>query len=473
MEKIVLTLKNALLNENLQVFGFGLISILMIFGGMETGKSVFIIAPALFLVSFVIYFKPQLILFLFLISFYAGIQLYGHNMLMVDFSDVAAMFFFLAVFSKLFQKKNFSFDFSGTKNISGILIIFLMISVFSVILNIQTKKPIDILTSIWYIFNLIELILVLMIFSQSYFKNNREMNINIVLIFSVFEMILAFYQYSGIGSSSAAADSLREVKGTFSNHHAMLGNMMVLTFAFCFYRSMISKNLILKILYISGMLLSVYMVIISGSRSTLFGVFSTIAVFIILNIKFTKKFIIYCSIILTVTGYLFLFSPVHDIVLNTFKNNQTNQLDLSSLGRLLVWKGAVQNFIEAPILNKLFGVGFGNFYTMKYSFRLLEGNNYASGGHNNYLHVLTETGIIGLMVFLILFGFILVRLWKKSKEDKFCLAYFYATLILLFSGFTQETFWFQYAFYRFWIIYILFLGFCFCNEKQKGLPEAV
>jgi len=474
MEKITLAIKNAFFNRNSQMFVFGLFSIFFIFCGMETGKYAVAMFPALLLCSIVIYFKPQLILLFFLASFYAGIQLYTKNMLMVDIADFTIMILFLGFFSKLFQQKKVSFENSGTKNIIGALIAFLIIAMFSIILNVQTKKPIDVFTSLWYIFNLIELIMVLVIFSQKYFQNIREMSINLVLLFSIIEVIAALYQYSGIGGEYASVESLRDVRGTFSNHHAMLGNMMVLMLAFCLYRSIISKNVMLKLVYISGILFSIYMVIISGSRSTLFGIFATIACYLIINIKLSKKFIIYSSILVTTCVCLFLFSPVHDITLNTFKNNQTNQLDLSSYGRLLVWKGAIQHFIEAPVLNKLFGIGFGNYYTMKYSFSLVEGNKNISGGHNNYLHALTETGIIGLIVFMLLFILILVKLKKQSKINRLSFVYFYATIALLFSGFTQETFWFQPAFYRFWLIYIFFLGLCLSSrEKEEQSSEKV
>ncbi|MBN1576862.1 MAG: O-antigen ligase family protein [Chitinispirillaceae bacterium] len=422
--------------------------------------------PFLMIASCLMLFRPSLILLLFICTFYIGDSLITRKMISVVAVDITFIVLCAAFFSKLFTEGDLSFHLSDTKRKATItLLVFFVVSAFSVLLNMQTKEGVDILVSLWYMVNVIQLVAVFLIFSQKEIAASREQCINLVLLLSVFEGAIALLQYGQVGNNSI--NTLRNVTGTFPTHHAMLGNMMVFPLALCIYRLSTTGRLLGKIGYLSGAVLSFDIIVISGSRSSLVGIILSVVIWLLANFGINRTYLVSFMVVGVFGIVLFLFSPLHMVVIDTIKNGETSMLDMSSYQRLLIWKGALQQFAEAPLVTKLFGIGIGNYYTMKYSFQMMEGFNWASGAHNNYLHVLIETGIIGFAVFIFFFGFILTALKQRSKSDTLCRVLFYATLAFCFSGLTQETFWFQPAFCRFWLIYTLFLGLCLGDSDRN------
>ena len=461
-----MTLRKLVSNHYLQIWLFAFATLCIILAGVESDKRIICIIPFLTISALLLVFNPSLVSLLFICSFFVGDPLIYHLMILVDSADFSLMLLSAAILSVLFTTSKPSLSLTPTDNrIVYTLLIMTIVSVLSILLNLQTKKLMDITTSIWYVFNFLQLIAVYLVFSRTFVVKRRETFITTVLVLSLIEIMLAFSQFRSFGQTDV--EKLREVTGTFVVHHAMLGNMMVLPLAFCLYRLLTNASNLYRIFYFSGIVASLFTIIISGSRSILFGVFAAGFAWLLVTFKISRKYFLSILVVLTVAAGIFLFTPLRPLVLNTFKNSRTATLDMSAFGRLLIWKGALLNFAEAPLPRKLFGIGIGNYYTMKYSIQLIEGNGKtATGAHNNYLHVLTETGIVGFAAFITLFTFILVNLHRRSKTDRLSYTFFFATIALLFSGFTQETFWFQPAFSRFWLLYMVFLGVCLGSKPN-------
>lgn len=467
-----MTVRKLLSNQYLQIWLFAFATLCLILVGVDSDKRIIAVVPFLAIAALLLIFNPSLVFLLFICSFFVGDPLLHRFMLLVDSADFSLMLLVAAILSVLFttSKPSLSLSRADTRIVYSLLIM-TAVSTFSILLNLQSKNLMDVTTSIWYVFNILQLIAVYLIFSRALAADRRETFITTVLVLSLFEIMLAVSQFLTFGQTDV--EKLREVTGTFEMHHAMLGMMMVLPLAFCLYRLLTKSSPLYRAVYFSGIVASLFTIVISSSRSVLFGLFAAGFVWLLATFKLSRKYFLSMLVVLTVVVGTFLFTPLRPLMLNTFKNSRTATLDLSSYGRLLIWKGALLNFAEAPLPQKLFGIGIGNYYTMKYSIQLIEGNgNRAAGAHNNYLHVLTETGIIGFATFATLFTFILVNLHRRSKTDRLCFACFYATIALLFSGLTQETFWFQPAFSRFWLVYMLFLGICFGrrNENPGAYP---
>ncbi|MBN1307317.1 MAG: O-antigen ligase family protein [Chitinispirillaceae bacterium] len=460
-----MAIRKIIYNSHFQISLFGLFSLLFILQGVDTEKYLLLSIPLLTVAFCLMLFRPSLILFLFICTFYIGDSLITRKMISVLAADIAFFILCAAFFSKLFTKGDLSFRLSDTKWKAAVtLLIFFIVSAFSVLLNVQKKEGIDILISLWYMFNLLQIFAVFLIFSHEKIAASREQYINLVLLLSVIEGAAALLQYFQTGDNSI--NTLRTITGTFSTHHAILGSMMVFPLALCIYRSTASRHLLGKIFYLSGGVLSFYIVVISGSRSSIVGIIASIVIWLFFGFSVTKKYLISIMVVGVVATVLFLFSPLRRLVIDTIKNSETSMLDISSYQRLIIWKEAFHQFAEASPLNKLFGIGIGNYYTMTYSFQMIEGFNWVSGAHNNYIHVLIETGIVGFFVFIFFFGFILAALWRRSTNDRLCRVLFYATLAFCFSGLTQETFWFQPAFCRFWMVYTTFLGICLSDHGR-------
>jgi len=87
--------------------------------------------------------------------------------------------------------------------------------------------------------------------------------------------------------------------------------------------------------------------------------------------------------------------------------------ELSVKSRLGIWKASFESILKHPLL----GVGIGN-----YAIVLGEDISAAKKGasaHNLYLDVASETGILGLIAFLLIFWEILRTSWKLRKKENY------------------------------------------------------
>jgi hypothetical protein len=96
-------------------------------------------------------------------------------------------------------------------------------------------------------------------------------------------------------------------------------------------------------------------------------------------------------------------------------------------GRPYIWR-AFFNYLNEGSFRWFIGTGLGG------AVLILEETNAA---HMLPLHVVTETGLIGLSLFLVTGSYILITLWKYESGSK---PFFWCSIALLFSSFTQETF---------------------------------
>ncbi|NLP03312.1 MAG: O-antigen ligase family protein [Fibrobacter sp.] len=369
---------------------------------------------------------------------------------MIDASDVASLLLLTGLFSYSLDKRTSppgNLLSSENTSVFKIFLVFLCWAVFTFISNIHRYEFEIIATSFWYIINLILMIVVYYFFSQEYWRAKREQLIILFIAFSVVEML-----YALIGPLFFDVNPDR---GTYI-HHGMLGNVMVLSIGFGIYKSASANTWLFRIIYAIYTFASIYTLIISRSRSTLLGVIVSIAFFIFFySWKVSKRItagVIICILLISV-----IFMPeIMSIKNATFSASDTGTLDRSSIGRLLIWRGAVKHFLNSSIPEKIIGSGMGSFTTIKYD-HYLEIGRFTTGAHNNLLHAAIELGIVGLLLFLAVFGVQLYQL-SKMKKDLFAQIYFFITIALLFSGMTQETFWFQPVFGNFWMLQMIFLA---------------
>ncbi len=164
----------------------------------------------------------------------------------------------------------------------------------------------------------------------------------------------------------------------------------------------------------------------------------------------SKKFIIPFLIVFA----LFIVSPFINkglsiLRVGNFKENFLERAqsiydinEVSNAGRLAIWKSSLTFAVKNPL-----GVGFGNFLTSlnpeaEGSYEQLAGEinqryNLPSrfvSAHNLYLQLLVETGIVGLVLFLIVFWIALKYFWhflKNYKNTEDFLVYFVAQAVVM------------------------------------------
>lgn len=446
---------------------FCVCSLLSISLAVWVQKYYLMLLPMVLVGIFTIVTYPKCIPILFVVSFFIGYPLKESEMISIDYADVTFFLLFISLITSVFipgSHMNLQVN-STNKKLLYTLVIFSFVCFISILLNIPLKTNKDIITSLWYLLNLIQLLFVFIFLSQSSITVYKEKIISLILILSFFEHFFALFQYLHSGASSI--DEMRDVRGTFFQHHAMLGNMMIISLSLFLYRFISTASIKWRVVYGIGIVLSINTIIISGSRSVLIGIAIALIIIMLLRFRINKKYFIYTGILIIAGLLIIEFTPLNNIIVDTIENKQTKTIDLSAYGRLVIWKGALLQFQNEGIIKQLFGIGIGNFYTIKYPFVIFSSATHASGAHNNFLHVLLETGIIGLILFLTYFIQIIRELFKRIKCDHLAFAFLFSTLALIFSGLTQETFWFQPAFGPFWMYYTFILVLIFSNESTQ------
>ena len=116
-----------------------------------------------------------------------------------------------------------------------------------------------------------------------------------------------------------------------------------------------------------------------------------------------KNAILNKKLSLLVIGAFFLGIAFNSV---TFRNDDSlnyitrtsNVLDTSSQKRLGYYKFAIKSILNNPIL----GIGLGNWkiYSIKSESQVYDDYQIPFHVHNDYLEVATETGIIGMLLFL-------------------------------------------------------------------------
>ncbi len=209
------------------------------------------------------------------------------------------------------------------------------------------------------------------------------------------------------------------------------------------------------IMKFAPMFMILFLTFFSGSRTGLFVVFIQLIAFLSIlfySKKYRKYALIFIGFVIVILTTLILANS--KVVIEEFgkkiesfniKENLTESV--SNKSRIGIQYASFQVFKEHPVV----GVGFGQqtyhnrfFYpvwatTNNYEFNLFYKNQFLKSfppGYNLYLRILTETGIIGILIYFFILYLIfrqLLILIKNRKEEEKILA------VVLFIGFLGIT----------------------------------
>ncbi|MGN1393932.1 MAG: O-antigen ligase family protein [Succinivibrionaceae bacterium] len=187
----------------------------------------------------------------------------------------------------------------------------------------------------------------------------------------------------------------------------------------------------------SVFLLGFFALLYNGTRGAWIGCGVSFAVvFVYYMFSSIKKFIATFIIICSLSGCVLLNSSVVDRI-KTINISSTEQ---SFTERKLLWKSAYEMFKDYPIT----GIGLKQFreiYSVKYISPMAKepGLKHA---HNNFLHILAETGILGTLGFVVFFGYILLSSLYRALRYKcsISLMIFVSTLSIEIQGLTEYNF---------------------------------
>ena len=211
---------------------------------------------------------------------------------------------------------------------------------------------------------------------------------------------------------------------TIGYNHAYHGAQTLLLFMFYAHLSDRQGTLLDGLFAV----LSVVSVFLSESRAGLAAMLLYAGIYMLYRSR-----LIVLGVIGLIASLLLILVGVVDVSLTSLVDEDTlarsasllAATDTSNLaGRGDIWAARVE-FLNEDLSRWVMGVGFGNAV------------NSGSAAHMLPLHIILETGIVGLTVFVVLAWRVLAALWRIERHDR---PIFWGTIALFLSSATQETF---------------------------------
>lgn len=152
-----------------------------------------------------------------------------------------------------------------------------------------------------------------------------------------------------------------------------------------------------------------------GNQSRGSWLFNMIMVPIVSLPYVMKRFIHVVAVFAALGGVIWGFSTQPQYVAR-FESITNTTTDGSNLGRFEVWTSSINMFKDYPAI----GVGIGQWRT-KYeeSYRLPSENQHLYHAHNNFIQLLSEVGILGLLGVLIFYGYMVIdnaKIWYRRRD---------------------------------------------------------
>jgi len=341
--------------------------------------------------------------------------------------------------------KRISLVYQQNKVIINLLLLFFVVKVFSLSINSREISQyfmifMDFLSSVF-----IMMLTILLIESKeniNYLVKIIFYSYTIVLILVLIEFILQYPLYGKLASSQMmlltdasiglTRSGMHRVGASFLNS-IVLGQYLVILFPIVI--AYIYKNnysLLLKMLYF---LLFIFAIYSTGSRSATLMSAILVYTYLILNLfKMGKQYRFVAHVLnLIVIGvvFYFVFNYISDLVMNfhgRFDLLGGGEETRSSTARALQYVAVYDKMHEAPFF------GFGrerNFVTM---FDFFSIDNY-------YFWIILEVGIIGILIYLLFYYFLIrtaLNLYKTSYTNYYLFPILIAILIIVSSMFLVQ-----------------------------------
>ena len=250
-------------------------------------------------------------------------------------------------------------------------------------------------------------------------------------------------------------------KGIYG-HKNHFGGMMI--FMWLTFFALPKDNL--KIYKYFGMMFSIFLILLSTSKTSLVITLLLISVmFFYKNFRWKGKIsVVLLDIGILIVGCLSVLGFTYWVELLSGLGR-----DSTLTGRTPVWGVMMSKLMERPFL----GFGRGGFFAPKSPYALEAGQVVHSGwipphGHNGFLDLAVDVGLIGLALFLIIYLITFARALKRAyashnPEDFFPLAF----LLLLFMNNVTESL----LLYQTNIYWVIFITISFTLSQNESIIE--
>ena len=341
------------------------------------------------------------------------------------------------------KSKKVIFDFGILKQVIFPLLIgyfvFAGISIFSAI-NIS-----EAIFSLLKIFNYILFFAISAIILQNN-KKLLEFLIKLIVIYALINVITGFYQFFILVLDGELSHELTYKITGFSANRNLFSQILLLCLPFLFYGIYsFKKYWKISTIFVSLLIIALITILLTKSVWMAFILSSIISLLVFLN--YYSKFFVSKKAIRTLSYFVLIAVAIISLsvfVYSRFDSFETfdKQADWirnykfgSSLERVDLWSKSMEMYREHPFS----GVGLGNWKINlpKYGtddLRSGEGEIFFQRAHNEFIGIVSEIGIIGLLfycgVFFAAFYYIFNIFFKsKNKDDKILILFMFFGLL--------------------------------------------
>lgn len=203
---------------------------------------------------------------------------------------------------------------------------------------------------------------------------------------------------------------------------------------------------------------TIIVIIFTITRAAFAGYFLMIYLYATIT---RKKIITYTVNAGVIAGAIFLFFVSRNDDLQRYVINTINFTDSSSIGHILDWIDGIMAMIENPL-----GLGLGSSGRVAVS---LDSN---TGGHNQFLIIGVQTGVIAMLLYLAIYLGLIKTGWNwiyilKGKAKQICFVVLLIKIGLFIPLFTSEIEASPYISYMTWFLSGLFVSIV-ADAKLKG-----
>lgn len=185
-----------------------------------------------------------------------------------------------------------------------------------------------------------------------------------------------------------------------------------------FLYSKIQKNLIIKLLIIIALSISIFSMILTGSRGALLSLYSQIGIVLILLLILKNRFFIIKGFLIPYVFSFLISIAFSEYFLETLSvSYRTEQIiERGSKSRLRYYDHAISSFLDKP----LSGVGIGNWKinSIDYDKEDIVGYVIPYHAHNDHLQLLAEIGLFGYLFYLLIFILSSFKIFYNIKKDR-------------------------------------------------------
>ncbi len=214
------------------------------------------------------------------------------------------------------------------------------------------------------------------------------------------------------------------LKGATGNKNINAASLLIKT-PFLIYLISLFRNHLIKYLLAGVLIMTTYMVFILSSRSSIIALFFVISILIFRYIYLSAR---NKSIIKDTSYFLILGSLLFSVMLFSVRFNNTNSAsiikrastvnleDTSTQQRLRFY----QHSLDQTLNNLIIGVGLGNWKikSVDYDKKDVVGYTIPYHTHNDFLEISSELGIIGLILYLLIFIFPFLGIFQHKEGNK-------------------------------------------------------